>query len=410
MKKMTALSPIHDALQDEVHKFLLINPAHDMDDTRMLIENAYPGTSEIWVAESFDKGLNILGSRSFSFVIFDVALAEEKGVQSIHEIKRVSTGAPILVFTAEGATRSPIQYIQAGAQDYMLKGKGDHFTLRRIIQYSLERSRFQKQLQEANIRLEAKIRERTVELEKALELAHELSEAKTNLFTNLTHELRTPLHAILNFSEFAREKYGKAPDEKILGYIEKINKSGNRLLNLVNDILDLSKLHAEKERAIDAEEADLRELADEAIGDLQSLSDKRGITVMGRYLTEDTCLLCDKHKITQVIVNLLSNAYKFTPEGSTVQVVVEAGESDMLRLAVLDEGAGIPEEELKTIFDEFSQSQKVKSGVFNKGTGLGLAICKQILNYHHGRIWAENRREGGARLEFEIPRNLGEKT
>ena len=397
-----------DQLEDE-YKFLLINPQEDIEATQLLIENAYPGSSAVWLAQTFEKATEILKSEAFDFIIFDIALVDDQGVQSIHEIKRVSSGSPVLIFTSEDKARSPIQYIQAGAQDYLLKGKGDHFTLRRIIQYSLERSRFQKELQEANMRLEAKIRERTMELEETLELAQELSAEKTNLFTNLTHELRTPLHAILNFSEFAKEKYGKASDEKILSYIEKINKSGHRLLNLVNDILDLSKLHAEREGGIDKEKVCLSELADEAVGDLQSLSEKRKITITTDYKVNDTVLVCDKRKITQVIINLLSNAFKFTPEGSIVQVIIEEDSAKgTLGLSVLDEGAGIPDDELKTIFDEFSQSQKVKSGDFIKGTGLGLAICKGILNHHHGRIWAENRPEGGARMQFELPRDSGE--
>jgi signal transduction histidine kinase len=326
-------------------------------------------------------------------------------------IQQAAPDVPLLIFTHQQNAVDALSLIQAGAQDYMIKGRGDHQTLRRIFQYSLERYRYQKALQEANSRLEARIRDRTAELEHALQLANDLNREKTLVFANLTHELRTPLHAILNFSDFAREKYGRAPDEKILGYLDRIHKSGTRLLTLVDDILDLNKLKSEG-REKHFEPTDLLALTEEALRDLQSLAEKRHIHTNLTREGENFTVSCNPHKIMQVLVNLLSNAYKFTPEHTEVAVQLEVDDNRKLcRLSVIDQGPGIPEEDLRSVFDEFSQSQKVNSGAFIKGTGLGLAICKEIINHHHGNMWAENQPGGGAKLSFELPiRQYGRET
>ena len=127
----------------------------------------------------------------------------------------------------------------------------------------------------------------------------------------------------------------------------------------------------------------------------------------------DTTVHCDKRSISRVIINLLSNALKFSPEEKTISIEFTKGELTTngdgddtsvvpaLTLAVVDEGIGIPDEELDAVFDKFIQSSKTKTGA--GGTGLGLAICKDIIDHHHGKIWAENNPNGGATFNFSLP-------
>lgn len=384
---------------------LLVNPLMDIDKTADLVRDAYPADSlTLQMAGSLAEAKEFLTKYRPDFIVLDIAISvNHTSIEVVSTLQQLAPEAPLLVFTHQQNESDALSLIQAGAQDYLIKGRGDSSTLRRIFQYSLERSRYQRALQEANNQLESRIRDRTAELEQALHIAQELNREKTLLFSNLTHELRTPLHAILNFSDFAREKYGKVPEEKIMGYLGRIHKSGTRLLHLVDDILDLNKLNAEG-REKHFEPVDLVRLTEEVVTDLQSLAEKGDLRTTIDKREAEIVVYCNPNKITQVLINLLSNAYKFTPLGSHVKVAIEKNmQEGVVRVSVQDEGPGIPEHELRSVFDEFSQSQKISSGAFMKGTGLGLAICKEIINHHHGKLWAENSNEGGARISFELP-------
>lgn len=246
--------------------------------------------------------------------------------------------------------------------------------------------------------LEQRVADRTAELTRAKDAAELAVRAKSEFLANISHELRTPMHAILGFAELGQRKCQENRVEKLPGYFHNIHESGGRLLGLLNELLDLSKLEAGKMR-FELAPHELNAIALNAVDECRSLFANRHL----RLLFErgpDLVIPVDRNRILQVIHNVIHNAVKFSPEDGRIWVEVRRV-GDLARLSVRDEGVGIPEEDLERIFHKFEQSSSTRTGA--GGTGLGLAICDQIVQVHQGRIWAENHPDGGAVFTLELP-------
>jgi len=235
-------------------------------------------------------------------------------------------------------------------------------------------------------------------LQELIEAKEAAYRAKSQFLANVSHELRTPLHAILSYASFGVKKIDTADKTTLLRYFQQIETSGKSLLGFFNDLLDLSKLEAGKmryERSVSEVVWLIRSVLEES----RSLAEQKRIKVEyqgpERYDAE-----LDPTRFAQVIRNLVSNAVKFTRENGHIWVSLIPQDQGFL-LRVDDEGCGIPDDELDTIFESFYQSSRTRTSA--GGTGLGLAICREIVLAHGGRIWAENRREGGARFSVVWP-------
>lgn len=262
-----------------------------------------------------------------------------------------------------------------------------------------ERRKVEREIQRHKTILEEIVRERTAELLIAKDAAEAANRAKTAFLANMSHELRTPLHGILSFTRLGIKKNDVAPPEKRLHYFQKINESAETLLTLLNDLLDLAKLESGK-AAFEFGSTDLCVLVYKVIDEFNPLASERQITINFDRPPGRSQVVVDKLKMMQVLRNLLSNALKFSPDGGTIRIGLRPEDGDWL-FSLRDQGMGIPEEELETVFDKFIQSSKTKTGA--GGTGLGLAISQEIIVAHRGRIWAENNPDGGAQFCFRIP-------
>lgn len=252
----------------------------------------------------------------------------------------------------------------------------------------------------------------SLQLTLAKNIAEQAYHAKTEFLSNMSHELRTPLHAILSYSQFGITKKNLTA-EKISKYFHAINKSGTRLLHLVNNLLDLGKMDAGKiELSLSTQ--DIVTITSESISELKSLLEAKNIHLKFNSTLANNTLLCDKALIHQLLINITANAIKFSAENTTINVSIQDNKpdshaNDSIYITVSDNGVGIPEKELESIFDEFIQSSNTKTGA--GGTGLGLAISKKIVNAHHGQIWATNRiKNDGAIFHILLPKDIDSKT
>jgi PAS domain S-box-containing protein len=270
-----------------------------------------------------------------------------------------------------------------------------------------ERKRSESLLKERHLKLEKVVEEKTTDYKKAKEDAEQANRLKSEFLANISHELRTPMHAILNYSKYGMEKAEHISIEKNLHYFSNIRKAGDRLMSLLNNLLDLSRLEAGKE-IYKMETVNLWQVSKEAVREIQSILKEKSLIVELSDPDISTKVICDEYKIGQVIRNLLSNAINYSRQDGIIQIQFEEDRIDSdkepfpaLKVMIKDRGVGVPQEELALIFNKFSQSSKTKTGA--GGTGLGLSICKEIVNAHMGQIWASNNPEGGAVFSFILP-------
>jgi signal transduction histidine kinase len=243
-----------------------------------------------------------------------------------------------------------------------------------------------------NARLFREIEDKSRQLEAA-------SRHKSEFLANMSHELRTPLNAIIGFSEVLAEQMFGPVNDKQSDYLGDILESGRHLLALINDILDLSKIEAGR-MELEIGEFDLPAAIDNTLTLVRERAHRRGI-VLERAVDEGLGKIsADERKVKQVLLNLLSNALKFTPEGG--QVAVRATTRDeMAEVSVTDTGVGIAPEDQATVFEEFRQVGTAEKKA--EGTGLGLAISRKFIELHGGRIRVTSMLGRGSTFAFTLP-------
>lgn len=245
------------------------------------------------------------------------------------------------------------------------------------------------------------VNSQTADLRQAKERADAANQAKTHFLSNVSHELRTPMHAILSFARLGEEKGEQAAPEKMKRYFRNIIDSGERMLALVNDLLDIEKLEAGK-MVYQIQDNAVGRVVESVMVELEPLAQRQGIRIEFIRTGADDRVQCDATRIGQVIRNLLSNAIKFSKQGEQVEIKLEEAGKDWLKILVQDQGPGIPEAETELIFEKFVQSSRHHDHA--GGTGLGLAICREIVRAHGGDIQVRNNYEGGTCFSFRLPR------
>jgi len=217
------------------------------------------------------------------------------------------------------------------------------------------------------------------------EEAIEASLAKSRFLTTMSHELRTPLNSIIGYSEaMLTGALGKLGNEKHEQYMRDIQNSGHHLLDLINDILDISKIEAKKETLIDRA-VEVPAIMDISLQRVRILAEKKNIILSVEKPRTPTMLMCDERRVVQVFINLLSNAIKFTPENGHVAFVAESSDDSGYIFSISDTGRGIPKGDICRVIKPFEQADKNLNGG-SAGTGLGLPLCKSLMQLHGGDL------------------------
>ena len=259
-----------------------------------------------------------------------------------------------------------------------------------------------KRLQLSNVELERRVEERTAELSRMnVELTH-ANRTKDEFLTTMSHELRTPLNSVLGFSESLLEQRRGPLNEKQQQYVSLINSSGQHLLGLINDILEVSKIEAGK-LDLRPDIISVNEVCESSLNFIKEMAVKKSIRVEFKNESSIASLRADPQRLKQILVNLLNNAVKFTPEKGKVSLEVRLNnEKDQIQFSVRDNGIGIAHDDQSKLFIPFSQIDSSLSRQY-EGTGLGLALALKLTELHSGSVKVESEPNQGSCFTINLP-------
>ena len=246
-----------------------------------------------------------------------------------------------------------------------------------------------------NADLVGELRDNNFQLERANRL-------KSEFLANVSHELRTPMNAIIGYSKLMLDGLDGELNSQQEADLQRVTTAADNLLGLINGLLDLSKIEAGR-MELNVEEVDIRPIVEDVVALVRPQSDAKDLDVRTSFPVDLPPVLADRARFRQVLVNLMSNAVKFTDSGS---VIVSATSGDgWVTVSVADSGIGISVDAQAYIFDEFRQADASTTRRYG-GTGLGLAISKRLVALHGGRIWVESGPSGGSVFSFKMPAHV----
>ena len=345
-----------------------------MTATRTLTNSTLPVKFDVETASTMAKGVDKLKKGRFDVALFDLGLPDSAGLETVKGALSAAGEIPVVVLTGWADEQTGVSAINIGAMDYLVKGPAIESMLGRTLLYALERKKVERKLKEA--------------------LA-----AKADLVNMVSHDLRIPLTAIKEGIDIVSSGEAGPVNEEQKEFLSLAIRNVERLTRLITDFLDFEKIDADKQQ-FNITENNINELVKDVYKTMGPVAKQKGVDLrieLGEGLPRTEF---DYDGITRVVTNLVSNALKFTTEGSIV-IRTRKDESGV-EIAVADTGCGISKDDLGNLFKKYGQikSTKVKD---IEGTGLGLAISKLIIEYHKGKIRAESEPGKGTTFYFYLP-------
>lgn len=335
------------------------------------------------ISNSLEAAAKLLKDKVFDLIFLDLNLPDAEGLPLVRKIQHNASNVPIVVLTGMDDEMLASQMLRSGIQDYLIKGENEGRTLWRSIRYALERKEFEDNLRRAKDSAEA------------------AAKVRADFLAHMSHEIRNPLHVLLGVVDvMARHPQ----DMDIQSLISLADSSGKQILYIIDDILHLSKYEAGKLK--------IEHIPFDLVGLINEVSAGAEIRAKGKNLFFHAVTFPglppivhgDRHKLQQVLNNLISNSIKFTESGRvdlTVSLKSQDVNGCIVQFVIEDTGIGIPEDKQQLVFEAFSQADVSTERIYG-GSGLGLAICLKFVSLMGGQIWLESVPKKGSKFTFTI--------
>jgi signal transduction histidine kinase len=331
----------------------------------------------------------------YDIMLLDYNLPKKNGLETLREIMARNIKMPIVMITGQGDEAIAANLIKEGAFDYLPKKENYQDSVPLMIRKTM--TEFREKLEREKLQKEIALRKE--ELEKINEQLKELDRMKSDFVANVAHELKTPLTIIKGNLDNIDQGFAGEVQPKQKEILEDVFRVISRLSRLINDLLDISKIESGK-MELNKEDLDIVALAGEIVKTFEALAGAKNISLVKEFPDKAATVNADKDKLTQVFINLLGNAVKFTDKGSVTVRINDMQQE--VEVEIEDTGSGIPHDQTDKIFDKFVRVVAEK----REGTGLGLPIAKDIIVLHKGRIRIESVVGKGSKFIFIIPKIL----
>ena len=353
------------------------------------LRQAFPGLDLVEAGSPEDLERALKADR-FDFAVTDYQLRWTDGIKVLDRLIGHDPQLPVVMFTNTGNEEVAVEAMKHGLSDYVIKRHGQYHRLAHAVRGVLDRHELRGRV-EGLLAAERAARE---EAERA-------SRLKEDFLATLSHELRTPLHAVLGWTQLLKQGALDAADQKHA--VEVIERNARAQARLIEDLLDLSRLESGKLK-VELETADFATLAHSAIAAVQPSAEKKRIRVVEKLGSPSSPARLDPARMRQAVLNLLTNAIKFSPEGATFEVRLDEVDAHLL-LEVVDQGEGIAPEFLPHVFDRFRQADSSSTRRAG-GLGIGLALTKKLVEAHGGTVTARSAGLGrGSVFSLRLPKS-----
>lgn len=392
---------------------------------RMALHRSLKGTSlntVVQEATNAEEAFKTVFNSKYDCIFVDYHLPGQDGLAFVKKVRQEGIDTPLVVLTGQGSEQTAVELMKAGASDYLPKNKLSSEALTRTVRSALRMYQAEILVKQTNQRLSEKNRQLeriNRELERKQQQIYrqnlqlqEVSRLKSEFLATMSHELRTPLNAIIGFSQILLGGKKGNTNKTQRDMLGRVLSNGRHLLELISDILELSKIEAGR-LELEPCRMDLVKLVEETVEELRSLITPKQLDLKVDISLSEPIITNDPTRMRQVLINLLSNAIKFTHHGS-ITILIKSlttkhswanDGSEEILLSVSDTGCGISDRDQPYIFEAFHQSDQ-KTNRHHSGTGLGLAITYSLVKMMCGDITVESQVNEGSTFRVKIPREV----
>lgn len=392
-------------LSDERGQLLVID---DEEEILKALSRQFRRKHDVYTAQSADHGLRIMTEVPIQVIISDQRMPGMNGVEFFNRVKNDYPDAIRLLLTGYADIQAVVAAINDGNVFRYIPKPWDPIELETIVNEAFQRYRLIVQnrqllieLQSANTLLEKRVEERTAELAETNERLRKIDKTKDALLGMAAHDLRTPIMIFRGYTDLLLDPR-TSEDEKAI-FIEHIRDTTQEMLDLLNDLLDITAIQSGK-ITLQPDIVDVYRFIDRIIKLNHRMGEQKGITLVSDLMPNLPPFMFDPTRIEQVMNNLISNAFKFSHGDTTVTVTAQTvKDADYLEISVIDQGQGISADDQAKLFTAFQKLSPRPTGS-EKSTGLGLSICKRLVELHYGTIDVESEVGVGSRFYFQLPR------